>query len=61
MGHYSHWKIWNYYGTFDCEKWYKYQKEPITEAKKTTILWDFSLQTDRKLKSNRPDRVINDY
>ena len=46
IGHYIHWKVCEYYGILDCEKWYKLQ----LEAKKTTILWNFAIQTDRKIK-----------
>ena len=42
----------------DSEKCYKHQPEQITEA---TILCDFVIQTDRKMKSNRQDIVIEDY
>ena len=45
----------------DCEKWYKHQQEPKTEAKKVTILWHFVIQPDGKMKRNRPDIVIKDY
>ena len=48
------WLLMIYYGILDCEKWYKHQPEPITEVKLTTKLWDFAVQTDRKIKSNRP-------
>ena len=33
----------------------------MTEAESTTILWNFALQTDRKIKCNRPDFVVKDY
>ena len=42
----------------NCEKWYKYQSEPAKEA---TILLDFTIQTDRKIKNNRPDFVVKDF
>ena len=46
----------------DREKGYKPQPEPITEAKEAaTILWDFAIETDRKIKRNRPDLVVKDY
>ena len=40
------------------KKWFKYQTEPITESKGTSILWDFALQTDKKIKSKRLDKVV---
>ena len=39
------------------KKWYKHQSKPITEA---TILCDFAIQIDRKIK-NRPNTVVKDY
>ena len=47
--YYILWKIHKWYGILDREKWYKNQLEPITEAKKTRILWKFSIQIDRKI------------
>ena len=31
-------------------KCYKHKPEPVTEAKETTLLWDFALQPDLKNK-----------
>ena len=45
-------KYENTFGVFICEKWYKIQPEPITEAKGTTIPWDLAVQIDRNIKSN---------
>ena len=33
----------------------------IQETKGGTILLDFAIQTDRKIKSYRPDLIIKDY
>ena len=49
------------YGTLWCEKWYKHHPVPKTEAKEVDILKDFAIQTDSKIKSNRPDIMIKDY
>ena len=27
----------------------------------STILWDFAIQTDRKIKTNKPDIVVKDH
>ena len=43
----------------NCEKCYKHQPEPISETKGATILSDLPIQTDRKIKTNRPD--VKDY
>ena len=37
MEHYIHWKIFKYCGILDCEKWYKHQPEPMTEAEEAII------------------------
>ena len=42
-------------------KWYKHQTEAITKAKDSTILCDFALKVDRKIKSNRRKIVVKDY
>ena len=60
-GYYRHWKVYIYNGILDYKKWYKHQAEPITEVKEAYILWDFAIQTDRKIKSHRPDIVIKEY
>ena len=44
----------------ECEKWHKYQLEAIIEAKGAIILWDVGIQTDKKIKSNRPDIIVKD-
>ena len=40
------------------EKRFKHQVELITESKEATIFWNFVIQTDRKIKSNRPYIVV---
>ena len=32
----------------------------VTETDNVTILWDYSIQTDRKIKTNNRDITIND-
>ena len=43
------------------KKLYKHQPEAITRAEGAAILWSFVIQTDRKIKSNRPDIVVKSY
>ena len=38
------------------KKWYERQPE---KAQEVIILWDFAIQTVRKIKSNRPKIVVN--
>ena len=37
------------------------QPESIAKAKGASILYDFVIQTDRKIKSNRPHIMVKDY
>ena len=43
------------------ERWYKHTLEPVVEGKNVTILWDFTVQTDRKIDANRPDIIIKNH
>ena len=43
------------------EKWYDHTLEPVVEGKNVTILWDFTVQTDRKIDANRPDIIIKNH
>ena len=61
IGHYNHWKIYKYYGISKSEKWYKHQPESIIEAKDETILWDFAIQTVRKIKNKILVIMVKDY
>ena len=40
------------------EKWYEHTPQPVTESTEATILWDFTINTDRKIVANRPDITI---
>ena len=53
--------IGKYINTMDCEKWSKHQLERIREAKRAIIPWNFAVQTDWKIKTNRPDIEFKDY
>ena len=48
IGFYINWKVCKLHVILDCKKWYKRKPKTITEAKGTTILWDFAIQTDKK-------------
>ena len=43
------------------KKWHKHQADPITEAQEATILSDFDILTDSKIKSNEPNIVVKYY
>ena len=52
---YIHWKICKHYGTQQAYNWY--EPEAVTETD-VTILWDNSIQADRKIKANKPDITV---
>ena len=37
---------------------YEHSPEPVVENTNVKILWDFTIQTDKKMPNNRPDIVI---
>ena len=50
-----HWDLCKHYGV-DCEdKWYEHSPEPVVENTNVKILWNFTIQTDKKVPHNRPD------
>ena len=57
---YVHWKICKYYQFTTEDKWYDHETPPVMSNEKVTIMWDFPIQTDREIRSNRPDIVIRD-
>ena len=46
-------------GALHAENWYE-QPEAVTETDNVTILWDYSIETDRKIKANKPDITVKD-
>ena len=56
---YLHWKICKYYGAQHAENWYEHQPEAATETD-VTILWNYSIQTVRKIKANKPGITVKD-
>ena len=53
-----HWTLCKHYEIPHTEKWYEHTPEPVVEGKNVTILWNFTVQTDRKIDGNRPDIII---
>ena len=43
----------------NCE-WYKYEPSPVLENENFKILWDFSIQTDKDTRANRPNIIFVD-
>eukprot|EP00795_Rhopilema_esculentum_P016353 gene16353-biopygen5591 len=60
IGQYLHWKILNHFSLETKSNWYEHHPKPVTEGKNVTILWDFSVQTDRTIQANRPDIIVKD-
>uniref|UniRef100_A0A0L8I5I6 Uncharacterized protein n=1 Tax=Octopus bimaculoides TaxID=37653 RepID=A0A0L8I5I6_OCTBM len=61
LGQYIQWNACKYYRIKFHDKWYRYNPEDVVNGKSVTILWNFLIQTDRKIDSNRPEIVIKDY
>ena len=60
MAQYLHWQVCKYYKIKACDKWYEHETPPVIDSEHVTIMWDFSIQTDRTIKANRPDIVVRD-
>ena len=52
-----HWTLCKHYEIPHTEKWY----EPVVQGKNVTILWNFTVHTDRKIDTSRPDIIIKNY
>ena len=58
IGQYLHWKILNH---FSLEaKSNEHHPKPVIEGKNVTILWDFSVHTDRTIQTNRRNIIVKD-
>ena len=60
MGQYLHWRIYQHYNAQHAEHRYEHHPEPVTEGNDATILWDFTIHTDRSIKANRPGITVKD-
>ena len=60
VAQYIHHRLCQHYGISVTSHWYKHEVAPVVENNKVKILWDFSIQTDKTIKANRPDLVIED-
>ena len=61
LGQYLHWRICQHYNASHAEHWYEHHPEPVTKGNDATILWDFTIHTDRSIKANRPDIIVKDH
>ena len=60
VAQYLHWKICKLYGAQHTKNWDEHQPEVVTETDIVTIFWDYSIETDRKIKGNKPDITVKD-
>ena len=62
VGHYIPWEIFQVYNAPYARNWYnKHKPQKVVETESATILWDFSIHTDRKIQANKPDIIIKDH
>ena len=55
-----HWKLCKKWGFQNGDTWYNHDPQKVLENDKCKILWDFSIQTDKKLEHNKPDITLLD-
>ena len=55
-----HWKLCGKWGFDRGDKWYTHVPEKVLESENCKLLWDFPIQTDKKLEHNRPDITVID-
>ena len=60
-GQYIHWKICQYYNAPYVKNWYKHKPQKVLKTESATVLWDFSIHTDRTIQVNKPDITIKDH
>ena len=53
-----HWNLCKNYNIQATDQWWKHQPEKVIENEEVKILWDFQLQTDRKIAHNIPDITV---
>ena len=54
---YIHWKLCGKCGLEKANSWYEVG---VVESENFKILWDFTVQCDRKIEATRPDIVFTD-
>ena len=60
IAQYIHWNVCRFYKLEVSDNWYDHVTPPVMENNKAVIMWDFSIQTDRTIRANRPDITIKD-
>ena len=60
MARYIHWQLCGKCGLERANSWYEQKPEGVVESENFKILWDFTVQCDRKIEARRPDIVFID-
>ena len=60
MAQYMHWQLCGKCGLERANNWYEQKPERVVENENSKILWDFTIQCDRKIEARRPDIVFID-
>ena len=54
-------RVGQHYNAPYYKNWYEHKPEPVVETESATILWGFSIYTDRKIDANKPNIAIKDH
>ena len=60
MARYIHCQLCGKCGLERANSWYEQKPEGVVESENFKILWDFTVQCDRKIEARRPDIVFID-
>ena len=60
MAQYIHWQLCGKCGLERTNSWYGQKPEGVVESENFKILWNFTVQCDRKIEARRPDVVFID-
>ena len=60
VARYVHWQLCGKCGLERANSWYEQKPERVVESESSTLLWNFTIQCDRKTEARRPDIVFID-
>ena len=60
VARYIHWQLCGKCGLERANSWYGQKPEGVVESENFKILWNFTVQCDRKIEARRPDVVFID-
>ena len=60
VARYIHWQLCGKCGLERANNWYEQNPERVVESENSKVLWDFTIQCDRKIETRRPDIVFID-